>query len=178
MDLPSRLRTVLRGFELLSDAPVIPLNPNRVSGSHHQDEGEDSGSQPPPGAFARTADRAPYERFMARADAMITSAEHELRVLKVGAVRGDPLRSLSASDVRSYAYREGTARIRSALYEGLDDTTVAYIEGRTTEGVRKLRSAVGRGGDGMPLAAPLTSSRAEGRRLARIERQSREDGEL
>lgn len=66
----------------------------------------------------------------------------------------------TSADRRSDAKREADSRIVARVNEGRDPTYVAFLEGRTTEGVRKLRLRHGLDpDDGTRMAGALTSRR-------------------
>lgn len=132
--IAARLNRVLGQLLLLADAGAIDqtrVRVNRGSGGHGTHKGR---GMAPEGAFATLEERSPVVQWSARFDRMLAIAERELTEAQSGR---------AASPARKRA--EDRTILKD--YVGVDPTAVAYIFGRTTAAVRKLRSRNGRAPD-------------------------------
>jgi hypothetical protein len=135
--LAARLNDVLGQLLLLPDAGAIDPTKDNISvgrGGHgtHKERGI-----APSGTFAALEERPAVIQWAARFGRMLDVAERELEEARSGAV------ATSAKGARTGAVKDAEDRTILKDYVGMDPTTVAYIFGRTTEGIRKLRGRKG-----------------------------------
>jgi hypothetical protein len=129
--LPQRINHLLTQLMLLSDVPGTDPSRDPVStgkGGHgtHKTRGG-----APAGVFTPMHDRPLVVQYVDRLERLCEAMEADVATVKHGST------NRPAADKRSAGKRRDDRQILGE--EGRDPTWVAFVYGRTTEGVRKLR---------------------------------------
>ena len=111
--------------------------------------------QAPSGSHTAGLDRPEFLWWVERAECLVLALEREV---ETNARRQEGVHP--AADKQSARKRETDKRITSVIYEGRDPTFVAFLEGRTTDNVQRLRKTAGKDpANGERLSErPLTAS--------------------
>lgn len=149
MTLGERVNRILLDLLLLLEGGAIDPTRDVVStgsGGH----GSHKARSAPPGAFARFHDRPLVEQYAERFERLCIAAERDLEAVRQG------VDTRPARDTRSKRKRDEDRAILREV--GRDPTWVAFVYGRTTDSVQRLRKRHGLDPNtGERAPRPLTS---------------------